>query len=50
MWEVAELAPRERVEVLGVEAEPASEREQALGERVRALDLADGDERGDEPP
>ena len=48
--EVAELPPRERVEELGVEAELAAEREQPLGERVRALDLADGDERGDEPP
>jgi hypothetical protein len=41
--EVAELPPRERVEELGVETKLAAEREQPLGERVRALDLADGD-------
>src|SRR5438094_6418913 len=47
--EVAEVPPAARVELLGVEAERARVREQLLAEVVRTRELADLDERRDEP-
>ena len=47
--EVAEVPAAARVDLLGVEAERARVREQLLAEVVRARELADLDERRDEP-